>query len=293
MTAYELSNNQRRYFGLLPVAESWERRSLSDTIAVYFERNKIVKVLDYSFGYQEYDCEIDTKERQILFPKTSRGKEHKLTIPKILKIKGAGVQFSGSFKGGGIHVYDHRGNLFFIRSYFEERSIQNYQDIHEWVSNYISSRPSDYFEWLNDQISQKRMCVQAKEGDIIAFKISQTEYGFARILLDIFKEGKKPGPLRPELLWIHPRSFLVTPYAYYSDTLNINLDDLVLKMKMPSICILDLGVYRGEMPVIGFRTLPEADRQILFPQKSDSSVAICYTKTDIETFITSRAINKD
>src|ERR1035438_9259712 len=202
MTSYEFTNNQRRYFGLTPVAETWERRSLSNTIAVYFERNKIVKVLNYGYGYLEYDCEIETKDRQILLPKTSRGKEHNLTIPRVLKIKGAGVQFSGSFEGGGIHVYDHRRNLFFIRSYFEEGRIQNYQDIQEWVTSYITSRPLGYFEWLNDQISRKRMKVQVKEGDILAFKISQTEYGFARILLDIFNERKKPDAIRPELLWV-------------------------------------------------------------------------------------------
>jgi len=35
-----------------------------------------------------------------------------LTIPRILKIKGSGVQFSGSFLGGGMNVYDNKRNLF-------------------------------------------------------------------------------------------------------------------------------------------------------------------------------------
>jgi hypothetical protein len=292
MIPYELTNNQRRFFGLIPVAETWEKRTLSDTIVVYFKRNKIVKFLNYQYGYLEYDCEIDTKDRQVLLPKTSRGKEHKLTIPRIMKIKGFGVQFSGSFEGGGIHVYDHKRNLFFIKGYREEGEIKNYQDIEKWISNYIARLPQDYFEWLNDQLSRKRLSLQVKEGDIIAFKIGQGEYGFARILLDIFNERKKGDEMRSELSWVHARSLLVAPYAYYSDTLNTDLDVLVLKKTMPAICIFDLEVYRGQMPIIGFRPLSEVDRQIPFPQKLVTSVTIHYTKTDIETFIATDDLNE-
>jgi len=94
MTPYELTNNQRQYFGLLLVADNWDRLQLSDTTTVYYQGDKIVKVLDHSFGYCEYDTEIETKHRQILLAKTARGKEQKLTIAKVLKIKGSGIQFS-------------------------------------------------------------------------------------------------------------------------------------------------------------------------------------------------------
>ncbi len=68
--------------------------------------------------------------------------------------------------------------------------------------------------------------------------------------------------MRPELSWVHARSLLVAPYAYYSDNLNIDLDALILKKTLPAICIFDLEVYRGEMPIIGFRPLSEGERQI-------------------------------
>jgi hypothetical protein len=291
MTLYELANNQRRYFGLLPVSENWERRNLSDDLTVYFDFNRIAKVLNYRHGYVEYDCEINTKDRQILLPKTFRGKEQKLTIPRILKIRGSGVQFSGSFLGGLINVYDNKRNLVFIKGHLEEGEIKNYRDIDIWISNYIARLPNDYFNWLNDQLSRKRLSLQFKEGDIIAFKISKGEYGFARILLDIFNERKKGDAIRPELSRVHARSLLVAPYAYYADTLNIDIDALLLKEKMAAICIFDLEVYRGEMPIIGFRQLSEVDRQIPFPQELVTSITIRYTKTDIETFIATGSKN--
>ncbi len=285
MTLYELTNNQRRYFGLTLVADNWERLQLSDTITIYYDNSKIVKVLDYAFGYCEYDTDIDTRSRQILLPKTARGKEKKLTIPRILKIKGPGVQFSGSFQGGGIHIYDNRRNLFFIKGFAEEGTIESYQDIDRWISNYIAKLSPTYFDWLNQELSQKRLKIKIKAGDIVAFKIAQGEYGFARILLDVFADKKEGDIIRPELYWVHSRSLIVAPYAHYADTLIVDIDMLVNKKTLPTLCIFDLHVYRGEMPIVGHKHLSIDDQQIPFPKENASFLTIPYTKTDIETFI--------
>lgn len=285
MTPYELTNEQRTYLGLIPVADSWDRHSLSDTVTVYFDENKLAKVLNYSWGYLEYDTDIYTRNREILLPKTAKGKEQRLTVPRILKIKGCGVQFSGSFQGGGIHVYDNRRNLFFIKSFSEEGEIKTYDDIDNWITNYISKLSPDYFDWLDKQLLQKRLKIKVKEGDIIAFRIAHGEYGFARILLDVFSEKKKGDIIRPEFYWVHPRSLIVAPYAFYADTLQINIDNLLKKKTLPTLCIFDLDVYRGEMPIVGHRPLSQTDRQIPFPKNKATAITIPYTKNDIETFI--------
>jgi hypothetical protein len=51
MSQYELTNNQRKYFGLFPVDKSWERQPLSDTITVYYDGDKIVKILNCGYGW--------------------------------------------------------------------------------------------------------------------------------------------------------------------------------------------------------------------------------------------------
>jgi hypothetical protein len=285
MTLYELTNNQRKYFGLSLVSDNWDKVQLNDAVFIYYEGVKIVKILNYTFGYLEYDVDVDTKQRQILLPKTTRGKEQKLTIQKILKIKGSGVQFSGSFQGGGIHVYDHRRNLFFIKSFAEEGAIKNYTDIETWVTNYINKVPPNYSDWLNKELSQKRLKVKIKEGDIIAFQIAPRQFGFARVLLDVYSEKLKGAIVRPELDWAHPRSLIVAPYAYYSHSLQIDINELINKKTLPALCIFDLGVYRGEMPIVGNKSLSQQDRQISFPKNSATLITIPYTKTDIDVFI--------
>jgi Immunity protein 26 len=292
MTSYELTNNQRKYFGLSLVGDEWDKVRLTDSVAVYYQGDKIVKVLHYSLGYFEYDTDIETKYRQFLLPKTTKGKEQKLTVSKILKLKGSGVQFSGSFQGGGIHVYDNRRNLFFIKGFSDDGEIKNYNDIEKWVTDYISKTPSNYFDWLNGELSQKRLRVKIKEGDIVAFKIAHGQYGFARILFDVFAQRKKGDFVSPNLYWFHPKSLIVAPYAYYADTLQIDIDKLVNQRTLPTLCIFDLDVYRGEMPIVGHKPLSLKDKLIPFPNKSETSITIPYTKTDIETFISTNGTGK-
>jgi hypothetical protein len=290
MTPYELTNNQRKYFGLSLVSDDWDKVQLSETISVYYQGDKIVKILNYSLGYFERDTDIETNQRQILLPKRIKGKEQKLTIAKILKVKGSGIQFSGSFQGGGIHVYDNKRNLFFIKSFSEDAVIKNYGDIEKWITRYISQTSTNYFDWLNKELSQKRLRVKIKEGDIVAFKIMHGQYGFARILFDIFTQRQKGDIVSPNLYWFHPRSLIVAPYAYYADTLDIDIDKLVNKKTLPTLCIFDLDVFRGEMPIVGHKPLSLKEKLIPLPDKPETSITIPYTKTDIEIFISTNGM---
>jgi len=284
-SAYELNNNQRKYFGLQPVELDWERMKLSSTIVVYFDQNRIVKILDYGWGYVEYDAFIETINRQILLPKTARGKQQKLTVAKILKIKGSGVEFSGSFQGGNIHVYDNKRNLFFIKSFTEDGDMKDYADIDNWISNYITKVPPNYFDWLADQLTQRKLKVKIEEGDIIAFRISSAQFGFARILLNVFADGGKSIVERNSLYWFHPRSLIVAPYAFFADTIDVDVDELIDRPTLPTVCIFDIDVYRGEMPIIGHRPLTNGEKEIPYPAKAGTSATINITKKELEAFM--------
>ncbi len=289
-TQYELTNNQRQYFGLSLVTDSWNKIQLSDTIFVYYQNDEIVKILNYSFGYCEYDTNIETNQRQSLIYKRIKGKEQKLTVAKLLKIKGCGISFSGSFEGGGIHIYDNRRNLFFIKGFAEDGEIKSYDDIEKWIANYIAKVPPNYFEWLNKELLQKRVRIKVKEGDIIAFKISQKQYGFARVIVDVFSQRQNINNITTDLYWFHPRSLIVAIYGYYADTLKVDLDKLITKGTLPTICIFDLDVYRGEMPIIGHRPLSTKEKLISLPNKRSTSMTIPYTKSDIENFIATNEV---
>jgi hypothetical protein len=284
MTPYELTNDQRKYFGLTPVADVWDKQSLSETVAVYFNKSKLVKVLNYAWGYVEYDTDIDTRNRGILLPKTERGKEQKLTVPKILKIKGCGVQFSGSFQGGGIHVYDNKRNLFFIKSFVEDGQILNFENIEAWVNEYIKESPENYFDWLNAELSKSRQHNKAREGDIIAYSVGRREFGFAKVLLN---------GIRSDLPWVDGKIFdlnlfgkplMILPYAFIAENTVIDLDNLLKQPVLPHVFIFDSDVYYGAFPIIGNRPVTQSDFDFSFPLKKSKNLTIPYSKKDIQSY---------
>lgn len=280
MKTFELSNTQRKYFGLKPVHSNWDKISLSDSVAVYFNKNQIEKVLNYSFGnseigYFEYDTNIATIDRKILIPLTSRGNNQKLSVPRLLKIRGNGISFSATFVGGGVHVFDNKRNIFLIRSYFEDGLIKNYADIDLWIDNYIKESPENYFEWLKHELSKKREIQKVREGDIIAFKVGRHEYGFAKVLFIM-------NSLKNE--FIHPRSLTVATYSYVSGTFDVDIEELINQDLLPSIYIFDNDVYYGEMPIIGNRKKSARELDFPLPLENSTSVTNFYTKTDILEF---------
>lgn len=293
MKPYELTNNQRKYFGLSLVADNWDKVQLCDTSTIYYNRDKIVKVLQTDHGYFEYDTNVESKHRQFILSNTSKSIEQNITIAKILKQNRSGIQFSGSFQGGGIHVYDNRRKLFFIKSFPEDGEIKSYSDIDNWITKYINNVQPDYFDWLDKELSRKKLRVKIKEGDIIAFKITHRQYGFARILLDVFAQTQKGDIVSSNLNIFHPRSLIVSPYAYFADNLQIDIDNLVNKKTLPTLCIFDLEVYQGEMPVVRHKPLSIKDKLIPFPDKPETSITIPYTKADIETFISTNGVERN
>lgn len=285
MTLYELSNTERKYLGLIPISRNWERQVFNNNLTVYFDQDKIVKILNYSYGYLEYDTDIDTVQRNMIARRTAKGIDQKLTISKLLKIKGCGTQFSISFEGGGITAYDNKRNIFFIRSYFEDGQIKDFEDAKDWINKFIQNVLPDYFNQLNQQLTTKRKIQNAKPGDIIAFKVGQNEYGFARIIQGI-KKGMEMDIANPiSNLLIHPRSLTIATYALTSDKLFIDIDKLITKETLPSIYVFDNEVYYCEMPIIGHRQLSQKDFSIPLPTKNSTSITINYTKTDIHNFI--------
>lgn len=282
---FDLSNVERKFFGLRLIENQWDRISLDSQNDVYFDSNRIVKVLGYGYGYFiEYDVDINTKERNILLPKTSRGKEQKLTASRISKIKGSGVQFTASLLGGGVTLYNNKTNTFFIKSFPEEGEIKTFEDVIGWISKFIENVPPDHFQWLEAELSSDRKTVNAKQGDIIAFKISRTEWGFARVLQNTYDECKKFQTGLPLFSW-HPRSLIIAPYAWYASSLNIDIYGLVDKKTLPSLCIFDIEVYRGQMPIIGNLPLSSEDKKIPYPSEDGTLFTIPYSKSDILTFM--------
>ena len=76
---FELTNEQRKYLGLIPVEEDWELVKLNykyENIYFYFDGDIIRKKISLSEN-SYYETELNektTENRTVILPKTARGK---------------------------------------------------------------------------------------------------------------------------------------------------------------------------------------------------------------------------
>ncbi len=79
---FELTNEQRKYLGLIPVEEHWELVKFDNNVYYYFEDDIIKKEITVSKNYY-HEAELNEKtaeSRTMILPKTTRGKIKKFNF---------------------------------------------------------------------------------------------------------------------------------------------------------------------------------------------------------------------
>ena len=291
---FKLTNEQRKYLGLVPVEKHWELVELND-MYLYFDGDIIRKKINVdNYGYLEQElCERTAENRTILLPKTEKGKPKKLNFTATQSFSPFGVYFSFSKE------YVCIANDTTQTTYFDERfdSEKNIKDLQTWLEQWIAnSTDSDLQEIEAFRTAQRQHC-KFKEGDFFAFKIDRRHWGFGRILIDVAKlrktaEFKKQKNYGLDNLMGKP--LIVKVYHKISNTLNINIDELKECMALPSQAVMDNQFYYGENKIIGHKNLTsdEYDMLISYGQSIDSDdentvylqYGLIYKETTIKKF---------
>ena len=258
---FELRNDQRIYFGLEPIKPEWERVMLKgDTYReesiLYFEGDIIKRyIISTKNQYKESQYDDLTRSRTILLPKTSKGKEKKLTASVLESRQPTGV-YCLLDAYGRICIGNYNTQTTFYNSLWENHQMLTERTIAEWVEDFIKTAPENYLPGINAFKKGKRKNAKFKPGDFFAFKINRAEYGFGRILLDI-DALKKAGFVHKEhgLSFMMTKPILVKTYAYKANTKKIDLNLLEHVSSLPSDYMMDNLLLYGEYEVIGHKDL--------------------------------------
>lgn len=264
---FELSNKQREYLGLDPVPTTWDNATLKgdtyrpDSI-IYFDGDTLKRhIVSTENEYKETQYNELTRDRKILLPKTEKGKEKKLTASVLETKTPIGVYFAAD-KSGSICIGSHTTQTTFYSSNWsrKKKGEQAEVGIEKSIETFISESPKSHFDEIKDFKNAKRKNVKYRAGDVFAFKISRTEYGFGRILLDInLLRKKKLVPENHGLFNIMGPPLLVTIYAFTSTAKNIDINSIVDKPRLPSDIMMDNHLYYGEYEIIGHLALSESE----------------------------------
>ena len=274
---FELTNEQRKYLGLIPVEEHWELVKFDNGIYYYFEDDTIKKEIKVSKNYY-HEAELNEKtaeNRTMILPKTKRGKIKKFNYTATQSFSPFGTYFT--FSTDGVIIANYTTQRTYYSEIFSEKEKISLDNLKKWLDKWMKETTEEDLEEIEEFKNAKRKHCKFNEGDFFAFKISRREWCFGRILLDVsklkkdenFKKNKNYG-----LTNLMGKPLIIKVYHKISDNKNIDLKELSKYSALPSQAIMDNIFYYGEAVILG--NLP------LKPEENDMFISVSESISGID-----------
>ena len=274
---FELTNEQRKYLGLIPVEEHWELVKFDNGIYYYFEDDTIKKEIKVSKNYY-HEAELNEKtaeNRTMILPKTKRGKIKKFNYTATQSFSPFGTYFT--FSTDGVIIANYTSQRTYYSEIFSEKEKISLDDLKKWLDKWMKETTEEDLEEIEEFKNAKRKHCKFNEGDFFAFKISRREWCFGRILLDVsklrkdenFEKNKNYG-----LAHLMGKPLIIKVYHKISDNKNIDLKELSKCLALPSQPIMDNIFYYGEAIILG--NLP------LKPEENDMFISVSESISGID-----------
>ena len=274
---FELTNEQRKYLGLIPVEEHWELVKFDNGIYYYFEDDIIRKEIKVSKNYyHESELNVKTSEnRTMILPKTKRGKIKKFNYTATQSFSPFGTYFT--FSTDRVIIANYTSQRTYYSETFTEKEKISLDDLKKWLDKWMKETTEEDLEEIEEFKNAKRKHCKFNEGDFFAFKISRREWCFGRILMDVsklrkdenFKKNKNYG-----LANLMGKPLIIKVYHKISDNKNIDLKELSKCLALPSQAIMDNIFYYGEAIILG--NLP------LKPEENDMFISVSESISGID-----------
>ena len=274
---FELTNEQRKYLGLIPVEEHWELVKFDNGIYYYFEDDIIRKEIKVSKNYY-HEAELNEKtaeNRTMILPKTKRGKIKKFNYTATQSFSPFGTYFT--FSTDGVIIANYTSQRTYYSEIFSEKEKISIDDLKKWLDKWMKETTEEDLEEIEEFKNAKRKHCKFNEGDFFAFKISRREWCFGRILMDVsklrkdenFEKNKNYG-----LAHLMGKPLIIKVYHKISDNKNIDLKELSECLALPSQPIMDNIFYYGEAVILG--NLP------LKPEENDMFISVSESISGID-----------
>lgn len=259
---FELTNEQRKCFGLLPVESTWTlievKASPNDDFQtyIYVDGTVIRKcILSGDNRFAEYElCEQLSEDGKYLLPKTAKGKPALLSSSTLLKRNGFGMCLA--YNKGYISLDNKTSMRTYYSSVYDPLNFNNLEGFIQWVLQWCADTTAEDCEDINRFGLQARKHVKYQEGDVFCFKINRRLYGYGRILLDYDKMRKKKEPFWDILM---TKPLVCGVYHIVTENKHLTIDKLENLQSLPSTIITDNELFYGDFEIIG--NIPVSDHE--------------------------------
>lgn len=255
---FELTNEQRKCFGLLPVESTWTLVELKASpyedfqTYAYIDGTVIRKcILCGRDRFAEYElCEQLSEDGKYLLPKTTKGKPVLLSSSTLLKRNGIGMYLSIYRNNGwaNVDVYNHVSQRGYYSNEYVLKQPGLENDFSRWVENWCSETTQEDREDIVRFAAEPRKHVKFREGDVFRFKIDRRLYGYGRILLDYDRMRKNKEPFWDIMMG---KPLAVSVYHIVTERADVTVEELNRMKALPSVHMMDNRLYYGEYEIIG------------------------------------------
>lgn len=278
---FYLNNEHRKYMGLKLLNDNYDlvkiKKNNNEEFYLFFDQDTIVKIIHYyiSSGFLsmiERDVHYETTHnRTVVLPKTSKGRQRKLTGSVVDSLNGFGNYFSIYRSFEEKYAYAMIGNYTTQRAFYEDHYIENcntLDDIKEWCDHYVGSSTELDLKEVEEFSREKRKHVKYQEGDYFRVKLGRRKYTYGRILLDVYKGQKNHSLSYWDILFGRP--LIIEMFHILTDRKDVTIEELKNCKVFPSQHILHNNIYYGDYEIIGHGLLPE---KIAYPIMYGKSIS--------------------
>lgn len=251
---FELTNDQRKCFGLLPVESTWIKKEVKASpyddfqTFVYVDGAVIRKcILLGDDRFAEYElCEQLSEDQKYLLPKTAKGKPALLSSSTLLKRHGFGMCLA--YGKGFIFLENKTSQCVYYESLYDPLPVDSAEGFFQWVLQWCADTTDEDLADITRFAAQKRKHVKYQEGDVFRFKINRRQYGYGRILLDYDKMRKQKQPFWDILM---SKPLVCSVYHIVTERKHVSVQELSELQSLPSAIIADNDLFYGNFEIIG------------------------------------------
>lgn len=278
-----LTNEERRYFGLEPILPGWECFEIKPGFSVYFDGDVIRKTISFrtlsGAGYENFldyienDNEVQTRGRQIVLPRTEKGKEKKLNYTSVSGMKPTGCTFRMNLthpnQRSSLWVGNTRNSISLPIVFPDD--VDTLTKFRGWLADFTTVLPSDYFNKVEQMKNTHHRTIKYFNGDIFRFEIDLEYYGYGLIIGQI-RKMQKDGLLRKEHILCSTMGvpLLVRLYRLKTSEKDIDVEKLTSYPLGKTFIMMDNQVIWGVYDIVGSKVLEAAD--IDFPIQAGESI---------------------
>lgn len=276
---FELTNEQRRCFGLQPVQPGWEKIELkpspydSHTTYAYRDGSTLRKIVltGYNLFSESEICEQVSEDLQYLLPKTGKGKLVMLSAATVTKRTGIGMCLSYIRHNSGdtyIDLVNQVAQQAYFSNHYEALRCYGRDDFRNWVESWCRETTAEDLSEIAYFAAQPRKHVRFREGDVFRFKLNRRLYGYGRVLVDYNLMRRQKVPFWDILMG---KPVACSVYHIATERADVSVEELENLRSLPSGHIMDNALYYGEFQIIGNIPIGETeDYPILYGNSIDA-----------------------